>query len=117
MPAHWVHAFQALGCTSVLVNCWFRYRPFPMEDGRYAWVEAEGDEDGVTEKPHQILIRPGAVDPFLVIWRPDETFLHTLRRSRFQLHSADPVDQMEASRVTLERLVRRLQARPLKLMA
>ena len=115
-PPHWVAQFAALGCTSVLIDAWLRYRPFRTEDGRFSWIEAEPHEEGVTEKPHRIVIRPAAEEPFLVIWHPDEMFLQTMRRSRFAMRSIDPPHLLPESEAVLARLVRRLQDRPLRLM-
>ena len=112
--AHWVQQFAALGCSSVLIDAWFRYRPLRTEDGRFAWIEAEPHEEGVTEKPHRILIRPGNVEPFLVIWTPDDAFLASMRRSRFRLRSTDPAHP--EAWVALDTLVRQLQERPLSLV-
>lgn len=111
----WVKQFSALGCSSVLIDAWLRYKPFPHE-GRFAWIEAEPHEEGITERPHRILIRPGAVEPFLVIWHPDETFLHSLRRSRFEVRSVEPTCHLLDSRLALARLVQLLQERPLQMI-
>lgn len=114
--SQWVNSFAALGCSSVLIDALFRYRPMQVPDGRYAWVEAEPHEEGVTEHPHRILIRPTCAQPFLVIWHPDDLFLQTMRRSRFALRSIDPPSCVREAGAILDTLVHQLQRRPLHLV-
>jgi hypothetical protein len=83
----------AMGCTSAVLDSWYRFVPALQPDGRMSWVEARPGEPDVQVHACRVILRPlDPLLPVLVQHAPPPTFLESLLRSQVVVREATPTD-------------------------
>lgn len=83
----------AMGCSSAVLDSWYKFTVSQLPDGRMVWTEARPGDATFHVHAYRIFLRPGdPLHPVLVQHVPPPSFVESLLRSQVVVRDAVPID-------------------------